>query len=733
LQPSRQILLPQVFRVIDLESWRGMMSISRKLLVLICVALLGCGAVFGGALAGFAGIQAAASGTGVLQDAAASARGFVWITLGIAIVAVAGMGYVLWRSLAQPLQNLRATLAQAADQMDFTGVVAVTSEDEIGQTLNAYNRLIGRLRQSFESIQKSADHMQAVTEDVDVSSRKIARNSQIQSDASTNMAAAVEEMTVSISMVAQQAGDASKHAQSSREIAEQSSVTILGTVDGIRAISDTVREAATRIKALRGDCDGISGMAGTIHEIADQTNLLALNAAIEAARAGEQGRGFAVVADEVRKLAERTSKSTQEISALVTRMQENARLAVESMDKTEHTVDQGVVSAQQAGQAMQQIQEGSVAAAGVVEEIEGAIREQQTASTEIAKHIEQIAQMSEQNSAAAAASASAVSRISEAGREISQSLSIYRVNDKPKTLELRVADIHGEDHPAVRTLRAMGELIATRSGGRLSLKVLSKGAFGAEKDALEQLKAGGLDMTRVMVSQLNKDCPATVVPTLPFLFRSIDHMQRAMDGSAGQQILASCASGGFVGMAFFDSGARSVYANKPVRSLADMRDVKLRVPQSDLWVAVATAMGAHATPMGLDEIVAAQRMGLVDAAENNLPSYEGFKHFEIFKYFSFTEHSMAPDILVFSKKRWDMLAEEDRKIIAEAAREAVTIMRRLWKEREEQAMRAVAAGGTTFIRDVDKPSFERAMRSVYDKFVTTPEQRNLLKAIQEIH
>ncbi|PAT00174.1 MAG: hypothetical protein BSR46_03735 [Candidatus Dactylopiibacterium carminicum] len=194
-----------------------------------------------------------------------------------------------------------------------------------------------------------------------------------------------------------------------------------------------------------------------------------------------------------------------------------------------------------------------------------------------------------------------------------------------------MADIHNDDHPAVRALRSMAERLRERSNGRIVLKVMSGGAFGAEKEALAQLKRGGLDMTRVMVSQLNQDCPATVVPGMPFLFRSIEHMQRAMDGKPGQDILASCAPGGYVGLAFYDSGARSIYATRPVRSLADVRGMKLRVPQSDLWIAIAKAMGAQPTPMSIDEIVTGARMGLVDAAENNLPSYQGFKHNELFQ------------------------------------------------------------------------------------------------------
>lgn len=689
------------------------MTITRKIVLMITIALITCCLVYGAAISG-------------------ASKASMSLIAGAGVILIGGLGYYMWRSIVGPLVEVREAITQAADKLDFTASFKSESSDELSQILTAYDRLLARLRSSFTEIQNSTAQMLEMTEEVDRSSRKIARNSQIQSDASSNMAAAVEEMTVSITVVSQQAKDASELTKTSQGIADHSAGVILSTVSGIQTISESVREAATKIKALRDDCDSISSVANMIRDIADQTNLLALNAAIEAARAGEQGRGFAVVADEVRKLAERTAKSTHEITSLVTRMQESAKLAVEGMSSTERAVDEGVVNARQAGESIAQIKEGSTSTAAVVEDISGAIREQQVASTDIAKNIEQIAQMSEQNSSAASDSASAVGRISQVSREIALALSAYKVDNGPQKIELRVADIQGDDFPGVRALRDMGKMLEERTQGRIRLRVFSGGSFGSEKEAMEQCKAGALDMARFMISNLNKDCPETVVPTLPFLFRSTDHMQRAMDSAAGTEILSSCEPGGYVGLAFFDSGARSIYANKPIKSLADVRDLKLRVPQSDLWIAVANAMGARATPMSLDEIVAGQRMGLVEAAENNLPSYEGFKHNELFKYFCFTEHSMAPDILVFSKKKWDTLSPEDQQLIREIARETMSRQRRYWVEREDAARKAVTASGTSFVSSVDKQSFQNAMRPVYDKFVVNDKQRALLKAIQSM-
>jgi tripartite ATP-independent transporter DctP family solute receptor len=708
------------------------MNLSHKIMALTGLAILICLILFGAAISILGDMQAAAN-TDASQAALAAGRNTLLMLLIPAVAILLIAGWLIRRAVVSPLGQLQNALSRAADQLDFTGSMVADSGDELGQTAQAYNRLMQQLQKSFAEIQKAAATMQGLTEEVDQSSRKIARNSQIQSDASSNMAAAVEEMTMSIASVAEQTRNAADYTQESHRIADQSAEVILGTISCIQRISESVRGAAERISKLRADCDSISAMARIIREIADQTNLLALNAAIEAARAGEQGRGFAVVADEVRKLAERTAQSTHDITSLLSQMQDSARLAGESMATTEIAVDQGVVSARDAGQSIQLIKDGSTSAADVVEEISGAMREQQTASTVIAQNIEQVAQMSEQNSATAISSAKVVGQMSQASRDIAQLLSNYRIDTAERHIELRMADIHNDEHPAVQAVRRMGELLAERSGGRISLKIYSGGKFGSEKEALEQLQSGALDMTRTMVSQLNKDCPATVVPTLPFLFRSIEHMQHAVDSAPGQEILQSCAAGGYMGLAFFDSGARSIYANKPVRSLADMRGVKLRVPQSDLWIAVAKAMGAQATPMSLDEIIDGQRTGLIEAAENNLPSYEGFKHFEVFKYFSATEHAMAPDILVFSKKRWDSLSADDQALIAQVARETVPLMRRLWKEREDTARRKVQGAGCTIVTDVNKASFESAMKSVYAQFVKTDQQRKLLAAIQNLH
>ena len=372
--------------------------------------------------------------TAKVNSETASAEAVFSRTLAITVsAAVAGvliigvMGFLLGRSIANPLREMQRAITRTANALDFTESIAVRSHDEIGQTLLAYNELVARLRASFGEIQAASARMSEITAGVSRSAREIAENSHAQGDASASMAAAVEQLTVSIAMVANQAHDASRHTQEARDKADQGTGIIFATVQGIQTISGSVREASTRIDALRDDSERISSVANIIKEIAEQTNLLALNAAIEAARAGEQGRGFAVVADEVRKLAERTAKSTQDISALLGQMQGSARLAVSSMAAAVGEVESGVENAKTAGSAIQEIKDGSGSVVASVEEISEAVREQSAASAAISQRIEQIAQMTERNTAATASTAEAVQRMSDMSREIEDALKAYKV------------------------------------------------------------------------------------------------------------------------------------------------------------------------------------------------------------------------------------------------------------------------------------------------------------------
>ena len=298
--------------------------------------------------------------------------------------------------------------------------------------------------------------------------------------------------------------------------------------------------------------------------------------------------------------------------------------------------------------------------------------------------------------------------------------------------EFRSADVHNsDDYPTVAAVKHMSQVLDQKSGGKYKIKVFNKSALGSEKETIDQVKIGALEMNRVNISSLNSMCPKSLVPTMPFLFNSIEHMRKVLDGPVGEEILKGCEHEGLVGLAFYDSGARSIYAKKAVRTLADAKGLKIRVQPSDLWVAVAAAMGANATPMPTGEVYTALKTGLIDAAENNIPSYEGFKHYEAAKVYSKTMHSMAPEMLVISKAIFDKMSKEDQALFREAAKESVTFQRKKWDEQEAKALEVVTKGGAQIVSDVDQASFKAAMAPVYAKFINTPDLQRLVKAAQD--
>jgi tripartite ATP-independent transporter DctP family solute receptor len=298
--------------------------------------------------------------------------------------------------------------------------------------------------------------------------------------------------------------------------------------------------------------------------------------------------------------------------------------------------------------------------------------------------------------------------------------------------EFRSAEVHPPDYPTTLAVQHMGKLVSERTKGKLGVKVFANGALGTEKDTIEQLRIGALDMTRINVAPLNSVVPETIVTALPFLFRDTAHMRKVVDGPIGEEILAAMESQGLVGLAFYDSGSRSFYTvKKPIRTLADIKGMKIRVQQSDLFVAMIQALGANPTPMPYGEVYTALKTGVVDAAENNWPSYESSRHFEAAKYYNQSEHSLVPEMLVFSKKIWDTLSKEDQAVLRKAAKDSVPVMRKLWDEREVKSRKLVEAAGIQTVALANKKEFVDAMGPVYAKFAANPKLASLVKRVKE--
>jgi tripartite ATP-independent transporter DctP family solute receptor len=208
-------------------------------------------------------------------------------------------------------------------------------------------------------------------------------------------------------------------------------------------------------------------------------------------------------------------------------------------------------------------------------------------------------------------------------------------------------------------------------------------------------------------------------------------MHAVLDGPVGDEILAAMAKQGIIGLAWYDDGPRSVYSKKPIKTLADMKGLKLRVQQSDMFVSMTEALGASPTPLPYGEVYTALNTGIIDAAENSMLSYETSRHFEAAKYYNLTEHTLLPSVVIFSKVIWDRLPAADQELIRKAAKDSVSYQRKLAQERQAQSKEALAAKGIQFVPVDNRDEFVKAMAPVHAKFATTPEIKSLIQRIAE--
>ncbi|MCI9162288.1 MAG: TRAP transporter substrate-binding protein [Lachnospiraceae bacterium] len=284
---------------------------------------------------------------------------------------------------------------------------------------------------------------------------------------------------------------------------------------------------------------------------------------------------------------------------------------------------------------------------------------------------------------------------------------------------LTYAENQAEDYPTTRGAYKFAELVKERTGGRIEILVHAGGALGDEQAVVEQLQYGGIDFVRASLSSLSEFVPELNVLQMPYLYKNSEHMWKVLEGKIGDEFMEVLDGSGLVGLSWYDAGARNFYCTKkPVQRLEDVKGMRIRVQESEMMASMVEALGGTAIPMTYDKVYSALETGQIDGAENNWPSYESVRHYEVAPYYTVDEHTRVPEMQLMSQYTWDKLSAEDQRIIVECARESALYERKLWTQRSESSMRRVKSAGCTIVEltDEEKERFREVMTPVYQKY-----------------
>jgi tripartite ATP-independent transporter DctP family solute receptor len=302
-------------------------------------------------------------------------------------------------------------------------------------------------------------------------------------------------------------------------------------------------------------------------------------------------------------------------------------------------------------------------------------------------------------------------------------------------LVLKASDVHPAGYPTVVAVENIGKKLSDATKGRVTVAMYPSMQLGGEKEAIEQAQVGAIAFARVSVGALGPVVDDLNVFNLPYVFRNTTHMQHVIDGPIGQELLDKVTNSGkgLIGLCWMDAGARNFYdTKKPIKTMADLKGMKIRVMGNPMFVEMANSMGANGIAMGYDQVFTSLQTGVVDGAENNPPSFVFDNHYQVAKFYTVDEHLIVPEMVVMSKKIYDSMSKDDQALVVRYAKEAQQEERKLWDVYEKQAMDKAAAAGITItqVSAADKKVFQDAVKPVWDKY--GPKYADMVKRIQDV-
>ena len=303
-------------------------------------------------------------------------------------------------------------------------------------------------------------------------------------------------------------------------------------------------------------------------------------------------------------------------------------------------------------------------------------------------------------------------------------------NNSDSVKKLKLAHALTEGHPVHLAMVEFAKEVKDKTDGKVEILIFPNGQLGGEREITELMQAGAIDMIKTNAGPMESFAKEYSVLSLPYLFKDIHQNLAVLKSDIGEDILNATIDRGFIGLTFYNSGTRNMYTKKPVKSVADLNGMKIRVQTSKTMVKMTELLGGSQSPLSFGEIYTALQQGVVDGAENNLISYAESKHYEVAPYFTFDAHSISPDVMIMNTKAWNKLSEDEQKIIKQAALNSFDYQNKIWFETEDKLVDSLKAQGVQFF-EVDQNEFVEKVQPLYNDVMKDPLIKTYVERIKE--
>lgn len=301
--------------------------------------------------------------------------------------------------------------------------------------------------------------------------------------------------------------------------------------------------------------------------------------------------------------------------------------------------------------------------------------------------------------------------------------------ENDSTKKLKLAHALTETHPVHLAMVEFANEVKEKTNGKIEVLIFPNGQLGGEREITELMQAGAIDIIKTNAGPMESFAQEYSVLSLPYLFRDIHHNLRVLKSDIGESILNATVDRGFIGLTFYNSGTRNMYTKKPVKTVNDLKGMKIRVQTSKTMVKMTELLGGSPSPLSFGEIYTALQQGVVDGAENNLISYAESKHYEVAPYFTFDEHSISPDVLIMNTKTWNKLTDDEKKIVKEAALNSFDYQNKIWFEAEDKLVDILKEQGVQFFT-VNKDEFVQKVQPLYEEIMKEPLMKKYIEKIR---